>query len=461
MTTAERMEAKTGADRPAVTALLVESVRSRAFESLPADVVSIAKQCILDWFGVTLAGSTEPATAIVRDEVLDQGGHEQATLIGSGERVAMAQAALVNGTASHALDYDDVNWSMSGHPTVPLVPAILALAEHEHRTGREVIEAFVAGYETECRAGSLVLPGHYAVGWHATATLGSLGAAVAVSHLLGLDSERSRHAVGIAATQAAGFKSMFGTMCKPFHAGKAASNGLLAARLAARGFVSNPEAIETAQGFAATQTTTYHTEAIADWAADAFAVRDTLFKYHAACYGTHSTIEGALRLREQGVKPSDVASIQLRVPPSALGMCNIPEPSTALEGKFSLRFTAALALATGNATEEAFTATRVLEPELVALRDRVSVSGDEEMPGGTQVILTTTRGDTLVEQVDVNTPDRDLDRQQRKLEAKFLSLAVPVLGQSRADSLLKAVCDLDNCLDVAGIVRLAVSESPR
>lgn len=457
MTTAARSTSGTTGSTVPVTALLVETVRDQPFASLPADVVAIAKQCLLDWLGVTLAGSGEPAASIVREEVLDQGGHPQATLIGTGERVATLQAALVNGTASHALDYDDVHMAMSGHPTVPVVPAILALAEHEHRGGGSFIEAFVAGLETECRAGSVMLPGHYALGWHATATLGTLGAAAACSQILGLDPERSRHALGIAATQAAGFKSMFGTMCKPFHAGRAAASGLLAARLAAKGFISNPEAIETAQGMAATQTTTFNPAVAESWTKEAFAIRDVLFKYHAACYGTHSTIEGALRLREQGLRPGDIDSIELRVPPAALGMCNIPEPRTALEGKFSLRFTAALAIATGDATEQSFTAKTVGDPALVALRDRVHVAADEDMPGGaTEVIVTTASGQSLRAQIDVNTPDRDLARQQRKLEAKFRSLAIPVLGEARAAVLLRGVNDLENCLDIGDMVPLAV-----
>lgn len=457
MTNAERVHPEPVSPPASLTARLAEAVRSRPFEIAPPDVVTIAKQCVLDWFGVSLAGIAETAASIVRAEVLEQGGYGQATLVGGGELVALPQAALVNGTASHALDYDDVNLQMSGHPTVPVVPAVLAIAEHGHRSGRDLLAAFVAGYEAECLAGSLVLPGHYAVGWHATATLGTLGAAAGCGVLLDLDGERFRHALGIAATQAAGFKSMFGTMCKPFHAGKAASNGLLAARLAARGFVGNPEAIETPQGFAATQTTTFHPERADLWSRDAYAVRDTLFKYHAACYGTHSAIEGLLRLRDQGVRAGEVESIELHVPPAALSMCNIQEPVTALEGKFSLRFTAALALATGNATEDAFTDSRVSEPELIALRDRVRVFGEHEMPGGTEVVVTTSTGKRLVAQVDVDTPDREIGRQQAKLEAKFLSLASPALGRRRAGELLAAVNSLEDCGDIAELLPLAVA----
>ncbi|MGD9891120.1 MAG: MmgE/PrpD family protein [Dehalococcoidia bacterium] len=457
MTTAEQQATVDSSTLPIpVTRVLAESGRRVRYDDLPADVVTRAKQCVLDWLGVTLTGSGEPLARILRDEAREQGGHEQATLIGSGGRVATQQAALVNGAASHALDYDDVHAKMSGHPTVPVLPALLALAEWQGRSGRDLIAAFIAGFETECRLGTVVMPGHYGIGWHSTATLGTFGAAAGCAHLLGLDLERWQHALGIAGTQAAGMKSMFGTMCKPLHAGKAAANGLFAATLARRGFTSNPEVVETAQGFAATHTPTYSPERIGDESADAYAIRDVLFKYHAACYGTHATIDGLLRLKEQhGVQSGDVESVTLHVPVSALSMCNIQEPATALEGKFSLRFTAALALGHGDATEQAFTDERVREPTLVALRDRVQVYGDEGVPGFvTEVVLQLADGRELRESANVNTPESDLDRQWQRLEAKFRSLAGPVVGEGQAERLLALVRDLDRVDDVREITSL-------
>src|SRR5262249_14371887 len=153
------------------------------------------------------------------------------------------------GAAAHALDYDDVNVAIPGHPSVAILPGLLALAERQRASGRDVSTAFVAGYETACRIGIALLPGHYHLGFHATGTIGSLGAAAACARLLGLSAMARAAALGIAATQAAGLKAQFGTMCKPFHAGKAAQNGLLAARLAARGFTSRDDILECAQGF--------------------------------------------------------------------------------------------------------------------------------------------------------------------------------------------------------------------
>ncbi len=439
-------------DSLGLTAHIADRGRNLIFQDLPADVIERAKQCLLDWLGVALAGSGQPLTGILRDETLEQGGNGQATLVGSGERVTAQQAALVNGAASHALDFDDVHSMMTGHPTVPIVPAALALAEFRGLSGTDFITAFVAGFEAECRLGA-AMSGHYETGWHSTGTLGAFGAAVASAHLLALDEEQWGHAMGIAGTQAAGLKSMFGTMCKPFHAGKAAANGLSAAALAARGFTSNPKVLETAQGFGATQSTNFSPElAISDPAE--FTIRDVLFKHHAACFGTHATINAILGLQEkERLDPNQVQSIDLRVPTAALAMCNISEPTTALEGKFSLRFTAALALTNSDTTETGFTDSVVAEPHLIALRDRVNVIGDASGKaglggGGTEVTVTLKSGESHVSRADVYEPERDLDREWTRLTEKYYSLAAPVIGDARAKSLYELVRSLE---DVAGM----------
>src|SRR5215468_7288011 len=235
------------------TADVATRVAKLEFDDIPADVVELVRQCTLDWFGVALAGSREPAAEIVLAAALEEapsiadGG---VTVVGRADRLPASMAALVNGTASHALDYDDVNAAMNGHPTVPVLGALLALAETRPTAGRDLVCAFVAGYEAENRVGRALGSAPYQRGFHATGTLGTLGAAAACARLLGLDVDTTAVALGLAATQAAGLKSMFGTMSKPLHAGKACANGLLAARLADRGFTAHPAAIETDQGFA-------------------------------------------------------------------------------------------------------------------------------------------------------------------------------------------------------------------
>ena len=282
-----------------LTETLAAQAAAYRYDSLPDEAAIMAKQCLLDFLGVTLAGASEPLTAILHAEALAEGGNPQASLIGLPGKVTATQAALINGSASHALDYDDVQLFMMGHPSVPVAPVVFALAEQYGKSGADLITAFVAGFETECRIGASVSPSHYAAGWHATATLGCFGAAAAAANLLRLDADVTAMALGIAGTQASGFKSMFGTMCKPFHAGHAAMSGLMAARLAARGFTSRPDVLEVEQGFGETQSKGLKPEAALAAPKGGSHIRSTLFKYHAACYLTHSSLEAAHGLRRQ------------------------------------------------------------------------------------------------------------------------------------------------------------------
>src|SRR5437660_264041 len=301
---------------PAIATKLTRTLAAQAstvtYDALPEPVRELARQCVLDYYGVALAGADDPLATILLDELAEAGGAAQASIIGHQAKLPALSAALVNGAIGHALDYDDVNLAMPGHPSVAILPGLIALAEQRNSTGREVVAAFVAGYETACRIGMALRPGHYDRGFHATGTVGAFGAAAACAHLLGLDAEATARALGIAGTQAAGLKPQFGTMCKPFHAGKASQNGLLAARLAARGFSSRTDLVECVQGFAATHGPDFHPEAALAEPPNGFHIYANLFKYHAACYMTHAPIECGRELREKhGVTPDAIADITL------------------------------------------------------------------------------------------------------------------------------------------------------
>jgi 2-methylcitrate dehydratase PrpD len=429
-----------------VTRALADYSSNLVFDAIPRDVRTVVKHCLLDWLGVSLAGSREEAGRIVTEEALEQGGTPQATLIGAGSRTSIAQAALVNGTASHALDYDDVHFGFLGHPTVTVLPAIVALAERDARNGEDLITAFVAGVEVGSRLGQYVTEAHYARGYHATGTLGTFSAATATARMLGLDGETCATALGIAATQAAGLKSMFGTMCKPLHAGMAARNGQYAALLAKRGFSARSDAIECGQGFADTQSPVVEPEGVLDDFGERFHTRDMLFKYHAACYGTHASIEALIRLRDaHGIDWRSVGKVEIRVPSRNLKVCNLPEPRTGLEAKFSLRQVSAMAL-TGKTTSDiaGYSDEICADPELVGLRDKTRVVGDDDLArGASEVIVTMNDGVAYREFGNVGVPNRDLDSQGRRLEAKFVTLASPVIGDGKALELVDLVQKLE------------------
>jgi 2-methylcitrate dehydratase PrpD len=429
-----------------VTERLAEHVLAVRHGELPDDARKLARQCILDWFAVTLAGSTEPLTRILAEDAAEQGGTADCTLVGLRQRASTRQAALINGASSHALDYDDVNFHLGGHPTVTLVPAILALAEQRGSSGADVIAAFVAGYEMGARVGALVRPSHYERGFHATATIGCFAAAAGAAHLLRLDRRMAQTAFGIAATRAAGLKSMFGTMCKPLHAGMASESGLFAALLAAKGFTSRQDAIECEQGFAQTHADRLKIEAALEPPAAGLHIRNNLFKYHAACYLTHAPIECARKLKDaHGLKPGDIARIRLKLDKAADKVCNIARPTTGLEAKFSLRQTVAFALAgVDTAALGTYSDAMAQDPRFFGLRDKVEIEFAADWDHAfAEMAIETTDGRRFESKHDAGVPADDIERQDRVIGAKFLSLAEPVLGKAGAASLGELVARLD------------------
>jgi len=427
------------------TLALAGRVAATEFEQIPGAAREVAKQALLDFIGVTVAGSDEPLSRMLRDQVADEGGHPQAQLIGTRARASTIQAALVNGAAGHAHDYDDVHTAMNGHPTVPVAPGVLALCEHLAATGRELITAFSAGVDVECILGRYAGPAHYAKGWHATGTLGTFGAAAAAARLRGLSVDDTARAFGIAGTQAAGLKAQFGTMCKPLHAGHAAATGVQAAALASRGFGSRTDILEAEQGFMATQADSASEERFASALAQPAYSQDICFKYHAACYLTHSSIEATNHLcASNAFDPHDIERIEIRVNRGHFGVCNIAAPRTGLEAKFSLRFTAAMALAGVDTSSIAiFTDDLTRDPALIALRDKVHVLAHDEPNPDSIVTIMTRSGGQFSDAVNVAVPLRDLDAQWGKLEHKFHALTDAKLGQTRAAELAACVKRLE------------------
>lgn len=443
------------------TRQLAERIAGTDYESIPLEARTVGKQALMDFIGVTVAGAREPLAEILADRIAGDGGHPQAVLVGRPNRASVRQAAWFNGSAGHAHDYDDVHLAMTGHPTVPVAPVVLALAEHRGRTGAEAVAAFCAGVDTECILGRYAGTGHYSAGWHATATLGSFGAAAAACALNELDAATTAAALGIAGTRAAGLKSQFGTMCKPLHAGEAAANGVEAADLAARGFTSRADILETDQGFMATQSHTSDLRRFERALGQPAYSQDICFKYHAACYLTHSSIEASRQLRESnGFGPDDIAEVEIRVNPGHFKVCNIQEPATGLEAKFSLRFTAAMALAgLETAGIGAFTDELTTDGRLVALRDRVQVKAHGTPTPDSIVTIRTRDGAEYTRACNVAIPMTDLDAQWHKLEAKFEALVGPSLGTNAAASLIDDCRRLDEIEDLTPLFNALQTES--
>ena len=439
-----------------ITRQLAQRIVDTRPERIPEPARVVACQALMDFIGVAIAGAREPLADILAAEIDAEGSHPQAQLLGRSGRASVRQAALFNGSAGHAHDYDDVQAAMTGHPTVPVAPAALALAEHLDRNGAEVVAAFCAGVDAECVLGRFAGTNHYTRGWHSTGTLGAFGAAAAAAQLRHLDVTQTATALGIAGTQAAGLKAQFGTMCKPLHAGHAAATGVDAANLAARGFTSRLDILEADQGFLATQS---ECGSAAQWE-KALAVpaytQDICFKYHAACYLTHSSIEAVKSLSERhGLAPKDVADMEICVDQGHLKVCNIAEPQTGLEAKFSLRLTAAMAIAGVNtASIDVFTDEAAQSEELAALRDRVSVAAHADRNPNSIVNIRTADGRSYSEACNVAIPMTDLDAQWRKLETKFRALVAPRLGDAAASAIIEACHGLEQADSIKPLMAL-------
>ncbi len=416
--------------------------------SPPAAARAAAARAFLDTVGVTHAGAAEPAARIVQD-VIAAHRAGPCSVIGTASSASAANAALANGTAAHALDYDDMCFVSLAHPSAPLVAAALAAGELARSSGRALLDAYIAGFEIEGRLVRVMNPRHYQRGWHCTSTLGTIGAAAAASRLLGLDAAQCAHALAIAASEASGLKENFGTMVKPLHAGLAARNGVLAAQLAKAGMTASGGAIDGPQGFLAAMDG--EQRALDASAADLgtrWEIVDTgiTVKLYPSCAGTHPTLDALLDLRRRdGFTGGDVEAIDVGVDAIVPTILIYDRPASGLEGKFSLPFCAASAIVDGGVGIDTFTPAQLARPEILAVQSRVTMTVDPALdpsaPSLTQANVAVRLRDGRVLTASANGargyPERPASDDE--LGAKFMSCATQVLSAARAAEALDAM----------------------
>jgi 2-methylcitrate dehydratase PrpD len=410
---------------------LISFIVNTEYQDLPEAVINTSKNAILDTIGVALAGSSEPPAKILLEQTKEAGGQPQSGIIGGGFRCPVASAALVNGTMAHALDYDDICDAWTGHPSSVLVSTILAMGERCHSSGKDILTAYVIGFEIGAKIGVALFKEHYAAGWHVTGTIGSVAGAAAAAKLLKLNGKETGMALGIAASLASGLRENFGTMTKPLHAGNAASNGVRAALLAKRGFTASDRWLTADYGFAR-----------------AFGARDIMLdtemaqlgkqfslispgiwlKYYPACGGNHSPIEAVLKLRKQhSLKPEDIVSVECDVAPFLPQMLIHHQPKTGLEGKFSLEFAISVALIDGQALMPQFSDERIRAPYIQDFLPRIKYHVLPELGNATDlnkpvtVTITLKNGKkvSITENTPTGTPANPMNAEQlwQKFEA--------------------------------------------
>ena len=450
-----------------VTGRLVEFVVKTALDDCPEAVLVQVRRAALDTIGCMLAGASEPVARIVRDVARGEGGAPLCTVVGTSLRTSPTWAALANGAAGHAHDFDDTNFALTGHPSVPLLAAALAAGEAEMAGGAAVALAYVIGFEVDAALGRALNPGHYTRGWHATTSIGSLGAAAAAARVLGLDAGQTVHALGIAASLASGLKENFGSMTKPYHAGHAARNGVLAARLAREGMTAAETALEGRQGYAAAFSGATLGAEVFDRLGQRWEILESgiAVKPYPSCALTHSAIDTLLSLRAaHGLTPEQVAGVEVRVNRVVPDVLRHERPANGLERKFSMPYCAAVALARGG-VELGYFGDGPVDDDVRRLMERVTMVPDPALPDGleqqawTRVTVTLADGRVLAPAVSGarGHPDHPLD--DAALRDKFLACAAAVLSRDEAAAVADQIHHLEDIPDIRALTSRLTGET--
>jgi 2-methylcitrate dehydratase PrpD len=439
-------------DAPPVTRTLARFVATHPSRGWSDAVDREAHRTFLNWAGCAVGGARHEAAqaALAACSMLQPA--PQSSLLGRGERVDMASAALINGISSHTFDFDDTHLRTIIHPAGPVASAVFALAETTGASGRQVIDALVLGIDVSCRIGNVMYPDHYDRGWHITGSTGMLGAAAGCARLLGLDEDRTAMALGIAASQPVGMREQFGTMAKPFHPGGAARAGLLSALLAKHGFTASARAIEAPRGYVQVVSTKCDWHEATDELGKRFEISFNTYKPFACGIVIHPSIDACVQLRAKGVRAQDVERIELKVHSLVLELTGKKEPQDGLQGKFSVYHGCAAGLIFGRAGEGEYDDAIVRREDVTALRRKVVATVDDSIGEAaadvTAVLKDGRREHVFVEHAvgSLENPMTDAD-----LEGKFRTLAEPVIGAARTAKLIAACRALGEAPDVAAL----------
>jgi 2-methylcitrate dehydratase PrpD len=437
------------------TKALASYVLSSRLEDIPQDVRHEARRAILNFVGCALGGSPDRAVDIAIRALGPYSGAPTASILGRPERLDPLHASLMNGISSHVYDYDDTTPKNYMHPTSPVASALFAYASAHPVNGREFMHAFIMGFEAEMRIGNAVYPAHYDVGWHITGTAGVFGAAVAIGKLLDLSLQEMIWAMGLAATQAAGIREMFGSMAKAFHPGRAAQNGYAAALLAQAGFTAGEHGIEGARGFAAVQAAQYDLSKITAGLGSEYELRANTYKPFPCGIVNHPTIDGAIQLHhEHRPAADDIAAVRLRVAPLVLDLCNQTNITRGLQGKFSVYHGAAIGLVRGKAGIQEYTDEAVNDPSIKRVRELGTAVGDASITEDQAYIeVELISGQKLSRFVEQSLGNIHRPLTDQQLEEKFRDQAVLALPAAQMERLIELCWRIDELEDVGEVCR--------
>jgi 2-methylcitrate dehydratase PrpD len=437
-------------DAPPVTRILADFVAAHPSGGWDDSVDREAQRSFLNWVGCAIGASRHRAVEAALAAVTELEPAAQAMILGRGERVDVASAALLNGITSHTFDFDDTHLKTIIHPAGPVASAALALAERHRTTGRELIDAIVLGVDVECRVGNAIYPDHYDRGWHITGSTGMLGAAAACSRILKLDAGKTAMALGIAASQPIGVREQFGSMSKAFHVGGAARAGLTAALMARHGFTASIRALEAPRGLLQTYSSKCDWNEISNGLGDRFEISLNTYKPFACGIVIHPSIDGCRQLCEaHRLRAEDIEGIDLRVHPLVLELTGKRTPKTGLEAKFSVYHACAAAILFGQAGEGEFSDAVARRADVIALRDRVQAKVDAAIDeSAADVTIRCKDGRSLHLKIEHAIGSLQRPLSDAELERKFHGLVDPVLGADRAARLVDLCRTLADATDV-------------
>jgi len=429
---------------------------------VPPEASARAATALKDTIGVMLAGVGEPAARIAQ-AMASEDGVGTCRVLGTSLQTSPELAALANGVSAHSLDYDDMCFVSLAHPSCALVPAILATGELVHARSSALLDAYVIGFELECRLGNVMNPRHYHQrGWHCTSSIGTVGAAAAAARMLGLGAQATQHALGIAASSACGLKENIGSMVKPLHAGMAARNGVMATRLAQRGFTASPHAIDGPQGYLVAMDSERDS---LDAAVGDLGIRWEILhtgvtvKLYPSCAATHPPLDAliAMKRREQ-ITADQVRAIDVEVDSMTPRLLIHPDPVTGLEAKFSMPFCAAAAIVYDRIGIDTFDVDHIRNPTVQALMKHVSLRANEEFDKGAPLararVSVYLREERVVSQAVDGARGYPGRLTNEELATKFAGCATRTLSESAANAAWAALISLDAITDVRELTRL-------
>lgn len=448
------------------TKALADFTANLTYNKLSEHSVSMAKKCLLDWLGVAIGGSREEPANIIRQTIVKYHISEATIFTKSCEHTSALDAAFCKGAASHSLDFDDLHNPSIIHLACVVIPAALAIAEAEHKSGQQLLAAICAGYEAGARVGEAVIPESYFY-WHTNGTAGIFGAAAAAANILGLNAQQTLMCYGSAGTQAAGLWEFLkeGAMSKSLHAGKSTYGGVLSAYLAKAGFTGASKILEGEKGFCRAMVSSPHLEKLTDSLTyEHLKIDNNSFKPYACCKHSHAALYAIQELRKKhGLKVDDIAQITLYVNNITDYLINNAQPQTPYGCKFSIQYCTAAMLKFGTVGTEEFRENIIHNEDIRTLMSKIRVIRDETMEKlhqadssklASRIVIQLNSGTELPMQVDYPKGDPDNPLTWEEATNKFMNLVTPVYGVTRANKICKMVEHLEEYSDMA----LAITE---